>query len=138
MEREKGTDKMSTSLSFFLLLHTYHTFLGFHKSPFAVSRVMFRLGAALHVAQHCCFSAMEPLMSAVLMRNYQKLITTEKGPKVKDLLIAVPCKSFIILLAQEPAKHCENWGKCAARPRCLLPYTHSAHVHSMHTIPYRG
>lgn len=28
-------------------------------------------------------------MSAVLMRNYQKLIKIKKGPEVKDLLIAV-------------------------------------------------
>lgn len=36
------------------------------------------------------------LMSAMLMRNYQKLIKIKKGPKVKDLLITVPCKSSII------------------------------------------
>lgn len=36
------------------------------------------------------------LMSAMLMRNYQKLIKIKKGPKVKDLLITVPCKSPII------------------------------------------
>lgn len=35
-------------------------------------------------------------MSAMLMRNYQKLIKIKKGPKVKDLLITVPCKSRII------------------------------------------
>lgn len=52
----------------------------------------------------------KPLMSELLMRNYQKLIKIKKGPKVKDLLITVPCKSCIIRSLQSwPNTVEKNW-----------------------------
>lgn len=50
-------------------------------------------------------------MSELLMRNYQKLIKIKKGPKVKDLLITVPCKSCIIRSLQSWPNTVEKTGK---------------------------
>lgn len=60
-------------------------------------------------------------MSAMLIRNYQKLIKIKKGPKVKDLLITAPCKSFII-------RRCESEPNTAktVKMRCNVP----SHAHS--------
>lgn len=54
-------------------------------------------------------------MSAMLMRNYQKLIKIKKGPKVKDLLITVPCKSRIIHSRESEPNTTETGGKKTQR-----------------------
>lgn len=63
-------------------------------------------------------------MSAMLMRNYQKLIKIKKGPKVKDLLITVACKSSIIRELESET----NTGKTGKMQRrtALYMQTHSA------------
>lgn len=78
------------------------------------------------------------LMSAMLMRNYQKLIKIKKGPKVKDLLITVPCKSPIIREHESEPNTAKIWENAPqdcivhshAHSNVLYMHTHSAHTSS--------
>lgn len=78
------------------------------------------------------------LMSAMLMRNYQKLIKIKKGPKVKDLLITVPCKSPIIREHESKPNTAKIWENvpqdCIVHSHAisyvLYMQTHSAHTSS--------
>lgn len=80
------------------------------------------------------------LMSAMLMRNYQKLIKIKKGPKVKDLLITVPCKSWIIR-SHESEPNTAETGKMQCRTALYILL--SAHISSrqysrfLHIILYK-
>lgn len=75
-------------------------------------------------------------MSVMLMRNYQKLIKIKKGPKVKDLLITVPCKSPIIREHESEPNTAKNLRKCAAGLHCSLPCTLKCTVHANPFSPY--
>lgn len=69
---------------------------GLHQSLISVSWVELKRSFCSKCGLAWLFLRKGALMSAMLMRNYQKLIKIKKGPKVKDLLITVPCKACII------------------------------------------
>lgn len=71
-------------------------------------------------------------MSAMLMRNYQKLIKIKKGPKVRDLLITVLCKSCIIHSHESEPNTTETGGKKKhAALSWLYVQTHAACTFSL-------